>query len=74
MERYAKLWKKFKSNPFSHKQAQLLLKEPKDTTLSLVVQELKKRGWIVITLDKKDSRIRMYKLISPEKAILGLER
>jgi len=69
MERYAKLWKKFGLEQFSHKEATKLLKEPKETTLSLVIQELKKNGWIELSLDPKDSRVRLYKLKEPNKAV-----
>jgi hypothetical protein len=68
-ERYAKLWNKFDNKPFSHKQAQDFLKEPKPTTLSLVIQELKNAGWVTITLDPKDSRKRLYLLKEPNQVI-----
>ena len=71
--RYAKLWKNFKDKEFTHKQALEYLNEPKDTTLSLVIQELKLNGWIDVKVSKKDSKIRLYKLKDPNKAIIELE-
>lgn len=67
-ERYARLWNKFGDKPFSHKQAQDHLKESKPTTLSLVIQELKKASWIIIALDSNDTRKRIYKLKEPNQA------
>jgi hypothetical protein len=69
MERYAKLWDKFGSKSFSHEQASEFPKEAKPTTLSLVIQELKNAGWVTVTFNPKDKRIRMYKLKDPNQAI-----
>lgn len=69
MIRYAQLWRRFRDKPFAHKQAADLLKEPQDTTLSLVIQELKQSGWVEISLDPSDSRIRLYTLKEPNKAV-----
>ncbi len=72
MERYARLWRKFKKKSFSHEDASKFLKEPKQTTLSLVIAELKKSGWIKIGLDPNDSRKRLYKLKDPEQVIMEM--
>lgn len=69
MIRYAHLWRKFSDKPFTHKHAADLLKEPQDTTLSLVIQELKRSGWVEISLDPNDSRIRLYTLKEPNTAV-----
>ena len=70
--RYSRLWRKFKDREFTHKQALEYLNEPKHTTLSLVIQELKQNGWIDIAISKKDPKIRLYKLKEPNKAIMEL--
>jgi hypothetical protein len=69
MERYARLWGKFGNKPFSHELASQFLKEAEPTTLSLVIQELKKAGWVIVNSNPKDKRIRIYKLKEPNQAI-----
>jgi len=71
--RYARLWRKFEDTSFSHEQASNFLNEPKRTTLSLIIQELKSSGWITIILDPKDARKRLYALKKPEQAINELK-
>jgi hypothetical protein len=63
---YAKLWKKFGSDKFTHKNVKRLLKIK---NVSNVLSRLKKAGWLEISLDPKDSRKSIYRLKSPEKAI-----
>ncbi|MBI2671545.1 hypothetical protein HYX16_01285 [Candidatus Woesearchaeota archaeon] len=69
MNRYAKLWGKFNNKEFTHSLASKFLKEPKTTTLSLVIAELKKAGWLDVSLEKNDSRKRLYKLKKPEEVM-----
>ena len=67
-KRYASLWKKFKDGSFSHEQAASLLKD-NNKIVSVFLSDLKKAGWLEVTLDQKDSRIRKYRLKEPNKAI-----
>lgn len=69
MERYSVLWKKFKEDEFEHDDASKILKEEKDGLVSAVLSELKKHGWLAISLHPDDSRKRIYKLKNPEEAI-----
>ncbi len=69
MKRYSILWSKFKEKEFTHKQAADILKEKDGRVVSLFLSDLKKYGWLKVRLDPNDSRIRLYKLKSPEKAV-----
>ena len=69
MKRYSILWNKFKNKEFTHKQATEALKEKDERIVSLFLSDLKKYGWLEVRLDPNDSRIRLYKLKSPEEAV-----
>lgn len=73
MKRYSKLWKKFKETTFTFEQALTSLKEKDERILSVVLSDLKKYGWIDLTLDPKDGRKRIYKLKEPNKIIEELQ-
>ena len=73
MERYSILWKEFKGNDFDHDKASKLLKEEKDGLVSAVLSELKKHGWLTISLHPDDSRKRIYKLKNPEEVVKEME-
>jgi len=63
------LWKTFKEKEFDHDQAANILKEEKERLVSVVLSDLKRHGWLTISLHPDDSRKRIYKLKTPEKAI-----
>lgn len=67
IERYAKLWQKFKHNPFYYEDALSVLNEK--NALSVILSELRKSGWVEVKLDAQDTRKRIYILKDPEKAI-----
>jgi DNA-binding MarR family transcriptional regulator len=67
MRRYSKLWSKFKEKEFTKDQAKKIL--PKDTSLAVLLSELRKSGWLEMKMSKEDARKTIYKLKSPEKAI-----
>lgn len=67
-KRYAALWMKFKDNSFTHEQAVRILKED-EQLISVFLSDLKKAGWLEVTLDQEDSRIRKYKLKEPNQAV-----
>jgi len=73
-ERYSLLWREFKDKEFDHDEAAKLLKEEKKGLVSAVLSELKKHGWLTITLHPDDSRKRIYKLKKPEDAITEIEK
>lgn len=71
MQRYSKLWNKFKNKEFDYDQASKALN--KDKMMSVILSDLKKAGWVEIKLHPKDSRKRIYKLKSPEDAIKEMD-
>lgn len=76
MQRYSALYRKFKMKIFTREQARETLDEFKidsdERLTNTFFSELNKRGWIEIEKDEKDSRRKLFKLISPESAILNL--
>lgn len=66
MKAYSKLWTKFKNKEFNHDEASKTLNN--DKMVSIILSEMKQRGWLKIRLHPEDSRKRLYKLISPEEA------
>jgi DNA-binding HxlR family transcriptional regulator len=67
--RYAVLWGKFKSIPFSFEEAEKLLREKDPKTLSVVLSDLRNLGWLSVKLDPKTARKRLYQLKPPETAL-----
>jgi len=72
MKRYAKLWKAFDSKDFSFERAVVILKEKDNRVIGIILSELKKAGWVNIKKDPNNARKRLYKLKSPDEAILGI--
>jgi hypothetical protein len=68
LKRYYKLWAKFSSNSFNFKEAQALLGD-REEILSIVLSELRRRGRLETSLDKKDALKRVYKLKSFDEYI-----
>ena len=68
MQRYAKLWNKFKDKEFTREQAEKILKN--DNAVAVFLSDLRKAGWVDIKMDEKDLRKSIYKLKNPEKAII----
>lgn len=68
MQRYSILWNEFRSKPFTHDHAVKLLKDNKQV-VSVFLSDLKKAGWLEVSLDPNDTRIRLYKLKEPNQAI-----
>jgi len=64
--RYAKLWKERGEGKFDYDAARQTLKEKDDKTLSVILSELRKHGWLEITLDRADARKRIYQLRPPQ--------
>lgn len=67
MQSYAKLWLAFKSREFDYDNASKIIR--KKRLVSPILSELKRNGWLTVKLHPKDSRKRIYQLISPDKAI-----
>ena len=68
MERYSKLWLKFKDKEFTREQAAKVIGN--DKALAVFLSELRKSGWISIRLDENDARKNIYKLKNPTIGIL----
>lgn len=69
MQRYAKLWEKFRDNDFSREDAEKILK--KDNSLAVFLSDLRKAGWIEMKMDQQDARKSIYKLKNPNEAIIS---
>jgi len=65
--RYAVLWNKFKDKEFTFEQASKALDDNKG--INVFFSDLRKAGWITVSLDSKDTRKRLYKLKDPESAL-----
>lgn len=65
--RYAQLWKKLKDKKFHYKDAKEVLREKDDKTLSAVLSEIKRDGWLEVEINPEDTRKRVYRLKSSEK-------
>jgi hypothetical protein len=68
MQRYAKLWSKFKEKEFTREEAMKILKG--DKSLAVFLSDLRKAGWVEMKMHPEDSRKTIYKLKDPQKAIL----
>lgn len=70
--RYAVLWNKFKNKQFTFEQAGKVLKDNKG--INVFFSDLRKAGWLTVSLNEKDTRKRVYKLKSPEECFKGMGR
>lgn len=68
MRHYAALWNRFKDKKFTHEQACKAVKLKKGI-VSVLLSDIKKANWLNVSLDPDDSRIRLYRLKSPDKAV-----
>ncbi len=73
MKNYSLLWKKFEVKEFTDKEPQDCLKLEDPHTVSVLFYNLKRKGWIDIKRSEEDKRKKVYKLVSPEKAVGELE-
>lgn len=63
MKRYAKLWLKFKEKDFTKSDAKKILN--KDSSLPVLLSELRKAGWLEMKMSEDDARKTIYKLKNP---------
>jgi len=70
MIRYSKLWFKFNSGEFSKAQAKKVVSG--DKSLSVLLSELRKAGWLSMRMDDHDARKTIYKLKDPSVAIIEI--
>lgn len=62
MNRYALLWKAKKNNQFEYHEARAILNERDDKTLSVILSEFRRYGWMDVTLHPNNARKRIYTL------------
>jgi len=72
--RYAKLWKEKRNQNFDFDEAQRLLREKDDKTLSVILSDLRKHGWLEASLDPNDTRKRTYRLKPPQDVVENITR
>ena len=72
MQSYARLHAAFGNKEFDFEQARKILK--KKNLISPILSELKRHGWLAISLHPNDSRKRIYKLKKPEEAIAEIAK
>jgi len=68
MKRYAILWNKFKSKEFTKEQAVKVL--PKDSSIAVLLSELRKAGWMEIKISQENAKKMIYKLKDPTKTFM----
>jgi len=71
-KRYAVLWKKFKEKEFTFEQAEKVLKDK--AGINVFFSDLRKAGWLEVSLNSEDTRKRVYKLKSPEDGFKGMAK
>ncbi|RLI44857.1 SAM-dependent DNA methyltransferase, partial [Candidatus Bathyarchaeota archaeon] len=72
-KRYEALWQAFKSHDFRFHDAVRVLNskfEDEEERVAVVLSELRRRGWLRVSLDSRDARRKVYRLRSREE-ILG---
>ena len=67
--RYAKIWKKKKHTEFKYDEIRDLLNERDDRTLSVILSDLRRYGWLEVKLDLEDTRKRNYRLKNPTEIV-----
>ena len=74
-KRYDLLWEQFKDSPFRFENASNVLREKfRDAgdKINVILSELRKGGYLTVSLDPEDARKRIYKLKSKEEIISNL--
>jgi hypothetical protein len=71
MKRYSMLWRDTRGSPFTHEDAQAILRLSEGLT-SAVLSELRKAGWLSAEMDPNDTRKRIYTIIGPEDAVKAM--
>ena len=67
--RYALLWKAKTDGEFEYEAAREILKEKDDKTLSVILSELRKYGWLRVRLHPENARKRIYQLERPNEVL-----
>lgn len=72
MQRYSKLWNKYKDKEIPYSKIEETLKGDGRNTISVFLNELRKAGWVEIKLDNDDTRKRKYLLKQPELVVVEI--
>lgn len=78
MIRYAVLYREFRcAKTFNREEAKKAFDKHKiksdEKMTNTFFSELNKKGWVIVSKNKNDSRKKTFRLVSPEKAIINLE-
>lgn len=77
MIRYSVLYRNFKTKSFTRIEANEVLGKHSlnsdDKLTNVFFSDLNEKGWVEVKRDKIDARKKIYRLITPEKAMLELE-
>ncbi|MEM3803783.1 MAG: type I restriction-modification system subunit M N-terminal domain-containing protein, partial [Conexivisphaerales archaeon] len=71
--RYSILWDEFNERKFSYEEAaEILINKNKDDwhQVPVYLSELRKAGWLITEQNQKDSRKKLYRLVSKEQKII----
>jgi len=72
-KRYALLWNKFKDKEFTFEQAEKVLKK-NEGGINVFFSDLRKAGWLEVSLNSEDTRKRIYKLKNPGAVFLEIAK
>ena len=77
IQRYSALYQKFKIKQFTREEARKVLEEfgikSEERLTNTFFSDLNKKGWVEVEKDEKDARRKLFKLVSPDKAIINLD-
>ncbi|MFH0808751.1 MAG: hypothetical protein V1888_04015 [archaeon] len=77
IQRYSALYQKFKMKQFTREEARKALEEfgidNEEKITNTFFSDLHKKGWVEVKKDDKDNRRKLFKLVSPESAIINLD-
>lgn len=77
IQRYSALYQKFKMKQFTREEARKALEDfgidNKEKLTNTFFSDLHKKGWVEVKKDDKDNRRKLFKLVSPENAIINMD-
>jgi hypothetical protein len=77
MQRYSALYREFKIKEFTRDEAKKVISKFKvkddERLTNTFFSDLSKKGWVETEKDTEDARKKIFRLVSPERAILNLD-
>lgn len=73
MKRYSVLWTETEGKTFSHDEAKKILHVSSSLT-SVILSELRKAEWLLVEIDPRDTRKRVYVLLDPVKMVESIAK